>query len=96
MSERSPVAIASREGELISLRIGVEADSLEALLESLAELPFDINPQIFHHLPGRQDTAVEFPGYDSWITAIRRALTNSGFPAGSLQVRPILDRIPPH
>jgi len=93
MSDRSGVSIATRQGELLSLRIGVEADLLEDLLETLAALPFDINPQIFHHLPERRDTAIEFPGYDSWVPAVRKALARNGFPAASLEVRPMIEAL---
>ncbi len=90
MSERPGVAIATPQGELVAFRIDVEADSLEALLETLAELPFEINPRIFHHLPGRSDTAVDFPGYDSWTAAIRKGLARNGFQASALRHRPML------
>ena len=96
MSERSGASIATRQGELISIRIGVEANFLEDLLETLAELPFDINPQILHHLPGRYDTAIEFPGYDPWMGKIRKALAQSGFPATSLQARPMIEELQAH
>lgn len=69
------------KGALISLRILVEARDLEECLETLAELPYPLNPQIYHHWEGTSKTAVEVPAYEGWLAEIREALFRSGFPA---------------
>jgi hypothetical protein len=72
--------LKSVEGELLSLRITVEANLLEELLEALAECPFPINPEIRHHaemsVDGRPRPAVhvEFPAWRSWIPPIEAHL----------------------
>jgi hypothetical protein len=71
MSVRSD---STHKGALLSLRITVEARQLEDLLETLAELPYPLNPQIHHHWDHGARTAVEFPAYQSWLGDIRRAL----------------------
>lgn len=74
------------EGELISISVRVEPRLLEQLLETLAQLPFPIHPQIYH-LPG---TIVEFPAYASWLGEVRDSLKRAGF--GGLDVRPMFHR----
>jgi len=44
----SASALGGSEGELISVSISVDPRDLEALLESLAQVDFPINPQIYH------------------------------------------------
>ena len=77
------------EGELVLIRIRVEARLLEDLLEALAEVPFPLNPQIYHY----PETVVEFPAYSSRVTEIVTAITKRGFDAGQMQVANLLEAI---
>jgi hypothetical protein len=85
--------LAGKDGELVSVRVCVEPRLLEELLETLAELPFPINPQIFHYSGAGARTQVEFPAYLSWLPQVRSALEGGGFPAGALEVRSMLAAI---
>lgn len=100
----SSPALSGSEGELISISVTVDARRLENLLESLAALPFPINPQIYHdaawnyvYADGRQvfeaTTLVEFPAYASWLSEIRSALKSSGFDPGAVHVNGMLEEI---
>lgn len=77
--------LSSPFGDLISLRIAVDPKALEDLLETLAELPFPVNPQIH-----QQPVAVEFPAYQSWLGEVRGALRRAGFGPEGIEVRPML------
>ena len=77
------------EGDLIWIRISVDARHLEDVLEIVAELPFPINPEI-RHLTG--NSRVEFPAYSERVREVREALTARGFEAGCLEVSGIFDR----
>ena len=86
------------EGSLFSLRVTVEAHLLEELLESLAEAPFPINPEIQHHAEiDRGGTIapavhVEFPAWQSQISILRDLLSRAPFPA-ELAVTRMLEEI---
>ncbi len=69
-------SLAGRDGELILIRITVEARSLEQLLESLAETSFHINPQLLPSTP--QGARLEFAAYESWLGPIRKGLKRRG------------------
>ncbi len=81
--------LSGSEGELILIRVAVEPRLLEDLLETLAELPFPINPQINHQLNHGQGTTVEFPAYESWTQPIGRALTRAHLGV-KLSLRPMI------
>jgi hypothetical protein len=84
------------EGELLSLRITVEPQSLELLLEVLAQLDFPINPQIRHDVPdraGRNAVVVEFPAWAGRLAGVRAALRRAGFPESVLAARGMLEEI---
>ena len=83
-------ALVGTEGELVSVSIAVEPQLLEKLLESLAELPFPINPQICHSDPV---TLVEFPAYAGRLVEIQGALRDRGFDPASLHARNMLEQI---
>ncbi|BDC50846.1 hypothetical protein F183_A31620 [Bryobacterales bacterium F-183] len=72
------------EGELVLLRITAGARQLEEVLETIAALPFPINPEIVHGDAGT--SFVEFPAYSSRVAEVRNALTGRGFPASMLRV----------
>ncbi len=58
-------------GELVMLRVVVTASQLEDVLETLAELPFPVNPDLRHQ---GMATAIEFPAYSGQLDAVRSAL----------------------
>ncbi len=97
-------ALAGSEGTLVSVAVHVEPRLLEALLETLAQLSFPINPQIYHEASIRYvypdgseevhpTTLVEFPAYESRLPEARRTLAVYGFPADALHVTGMLDGI---
>jgi hypothetical protein len=100
----SAAALCGREGALVSVSISVDPRSLESLLETLAQLNFPINPQIYHdaalvyRYPDRHEeteatTLVEFPAYDVQLDEVRGALARFGFDPRSLYVTGMLDEI---
>jgi hypothetical protein len=82
-------SLTGSEGELVSVRIRIEPQSLEDMLDALSQAPFPINPEIFHGWP----TTVEFPAYRSRLAELRRVLQANGFPTGSVEVSRMLDAI---
>lgn len=95
MSIWSNSSLSGADGELFSVRVSVEPRALEDLLETLALVPFPINPQIYH--PGGNGThhcsVVEFPAYSAQLAQVRSALSLAGFEPGVVEVRSMLDRI---
>lgn len=85
------------EGTLLSIRISVEPRLLEQLLETLAEVPFPVNPEIFHPLPAaageRSRTIVEFPAYETRLGEVRQALARHGFDPDCARVASMLEEI---
>jgi hypothetical protein len=75
------------QGDLVSLRISVEPRLLEDLLETLAELDFPVNPQLFH---GCGEVTVEFPAYSDRVDEVRNGLRSNGFDPGALEVSHVL------
>jgi hypothetical protein len=73
-----PALLHGEEGELLSLRITVEAFLLEGLLDTLADAPFPINPDIHHHAVLRRDgrdlpaVTVEFPAWRNQMADIEQ------------------------
>ena len=102
--EPASPALSGSEGALGSVSIAVKPRYLESLLEALAQLPFPINPEIFHdaaivsrHAGGREVvedvTLVEFPAYAGRLEDVRRTLEAFGFDRSSLQSTNMLDEI---
>ena len=99
----SATSLSSREGDLVSVAIDVDPRFLESLLETLAEVSFPINPQIYHDAamvhPGPDGeeceavTLVEFPAYRSQLDEVRRALESHGFDARCLHTTGMLEEI---
>ena len=85
-------SLTGTDGELVLIRICVEARLLEDLLEALAEAPFPLNPQIFHH----PQTVVEFPAYYSRVEEIVRGITSHGSEEGHMQVFNLLESLERH
>ncbi|MBX9600519.1 MAG: hypothetical protein K2X35_05935 [Bryobacteraceae bacterium] len=79
--------LSSSEGELLLLSVEVPARDLEDLLDSLAELSFPINPEIYHGQPG---TRVQFPAFSARLSEVARALGRCGIPAERLRIRAVL------
>ena len=103
-AEPASPSLATGEGDLISVSINVEPRDLETLLESLAQLDFPINPQIYHEAAlvyvypdGREQTQsatlVEFPAYRERLPQVRAALTASGFDPSIAYVASMWDEI---
>ena len=98
------VSLSGSEGTLVSISISVDPRHLESLLESLAQIGFPINPQIYHdalmvyvYADQREETEattlVEFPAYAERLEEVRRALEANGFDPGAAQVTSMLDEI---
>jgi hypothetical protein len=88
--EPASPSLSGSEGALVSVSIGVAPRYLESLLEALAQLPFPINPEIYH---GAAATLVEFPAYAGRLEEVRGALDAYGFDRSSLHVTSMLDEI---
>jgi hypothetical protein len=100
----APASLSSNEGELLLVSIAVEPRRLELLLETLAQLAFPVNPEIYHeasivcHYPdGHQEsetaTLVEFPAYEVRLEEVRLAFSNAGFDPGCVRAVSMLDEI---
>ena len=97
-------SLSTAEGTLVSISIHVEAHCLESLLDSLAQMSFPINPQIYHdaamiyrfadgHEETESITLVEFPAYAGRIEEVRRGLEAYSFDARCMRVTGMLDEI---
>ena len=80
-------SLCGKEGELLLVRISVDPRQLEDLLDCLANLPFPVNPQIYHTKP----TIVEFPAYSLWIVLLFSGLEAGGFARDSVVVLRMLE-----
>ncbi|MFB3775976.1 MAG: hypothetical protein ACE141_00160 [Bryobacteraceae bacterium] len=98
------LALVGSEGELVSVSIAVEPRLLEPLLDSLSELSFPVNPQIYHEAQvvrvypdGRRETEpatmVEFPAYAAHLAGIRGTLARRGFDPESVWAHSMLEQI---
>lgn len=85
----SSAVLAGSEGELVCVRIHIDPRLLEETLEALAQVPFPVNPEIFHGWP----TVVEFPAYRSRLAELRSVLQRSRIPTQSVEVSRMLDAI---
>jgi len=97
-------SLAGREGELVSARINIEPRRLEELLEALAQVPFPINPQIYHNAAlvyiypdGSKrlepSTMVEFPSYTGRLDEVRGVISRLGFDESCLHAVPMMEDI---
>ena len=95
-------SLRSNDGELVSVHVSIAPRLLEPLLETLAELSFPINPQIYHqagigyvHADGREDlehaTRVEFPVFSDYLDQVRAALESAGLPTSGLHIRGMVE-----
>lgn len=87
----SSLPLSGSEGPLVSVSVVVDPPRLEALLDTLANLDFPINPQIYHD--HGLDTVVQFPAYESRLPQVRRALESRGFAPGSVEATAMLEAI---
>jgi hypothetical protein len=103
-SEPADLSLTGRDGELVSVSICVDPRELELLLESLSQVSFPINPQIYHdaalvrrysdqHEEAEAATLVEFPAYAGQLADVRRALEAYGFDPAGVQVTSMLAEI---
>ena len=94
--------LRSNDGELVSVHVSIDPRLLEQLLETLANLSFPINPQIYHqagvgyvHADGREDlepaTRVEFPAFSNHLDQVRAALESAGLPTSGFQIRGMVE-----
>lgn len=67
----SALLTSPQQGELVLVRVHVASRNLEDALESLAALPFPVNPELAHT---GLDSTIEFPAYVGQLTAVRDAL----------------------
>lgn len=67
----STVLTSREDGELLLVRLDVESRQLEDVLESLAALPFPVNPDLRH--VGTK-SIVEFPVYENQLETVNSAL----------------------
>ncbi len=81
--------LSAARGELVQVRVSTDPRLLEDLLECLANIPFPINPQIYHGKP----TVVEFPAYESHLYQVRDSLRAFGFEPSSLTVSSMIEAI---
>ena len=81
--------LSTNEGELLAVSIRIDPRRLEALLETLALVPFPINPQIRHGA----ETVVEFPAYRERVAEVERLLDACGFAPQSLSSTTMLEEI---
>lgn len=108
MSARSSVSAGSPlngpEGPLVSVSIDIDRRDLESLLETLANIGFPINPQIYHDacfIYWREDgskhietvTLVEFPAYAGQLDYLREALRAADFDPEKVAATGMLDAL---
>lgn len=67
--------LCGSSGELVMVRVVVSAKDLEETLETLAELDFPVNPELFHR---GAETTIEFPAYSGQLPRIFEALRDKG------------------
>ena len=96
--------LSGSKGALVSISIHVDPRHLESLLETLAQVSFPINPQIYHdalmvyrYADGREKpeatTLVDFPAYAGQMEEVARAVESYGFDPGIIQVTTMLEEI---
>jgi hypothetical protein len=96
--------LCGRDGALVCVSISVDPRHLESLLESLAQVSFPINPQIYHdaamvyrfadeHEESEATTLVEFPAYEGQLPEVERGIAAFGFDLACLHVYAMLDEI---
>lgn len=84
------VPLGGPEGPLLLLAIPVEPRRLETLLDSLASLPFPVNPEIVHEAAPAGDakapcSLVTFPVYSDWIERTRGVVERAGIDPGTIR-----------
>lgn len=96
--------LSTEEGQLLLVSIAVDPRRLEFLLETLAQLAFPVNPEIYHdagmvyqYADGREEwqtaTLVEFPSYGGHLEEVREALARAGFSPDCVHAIDMLDEI---
>jgi hypothetical protein len=72
----SSAVLTGHEGDLVLVRITLDAKLLEEVLEALTSVSFPVNPQLLHK---GANTTVEFPAYSSRLDEVRQLLADGGF-----------------
>ena len=96
--------LSTEEGQLLLVSIAVEPRRLEFLLETLAQLAFPVNPEIYHdagvvyqYADGREEcetaTLVEFPSYEVHLDEVRGSLAGAGFDPDCVHAINMFDEI---
>jgi hypothetical protein len=104
MLEALMTVLSTQEGQLLLVSISVEPRRLELLLETLAQLAFPVNPEIYHdarlvyqyadgHEERETTTLVEFPSYEDHLDEVRDALSAAGFDPECVRAINMLDEI---
>jgi len=83
----STVLTSREEGELLLVRVRVDSRHLEDVLETLAALPFPVNPDLCH---SGLYSIVEFPAFANRLETVKRALAPFEF---AVEARSMLDAI---
>lgn len=65
------IGLAGLDGELVMVRVLVDAADLEDTLETLAILPFPVNPELEHR---GMETAILFPAYAGKLQQISQVM----------------------
>jgi hypothetical protein len=86
-SQCAPIPLFSSEGQLVFVSVSVEPRYLEDLLDTLAQLDFPVNPQLYHKLGFVE---VEFPAYAGHSDQVKKALERAGFDGRALQISSVL------
>ncbi|HEU0120691.1 MAG TPA: hypothetical protein VFQ91_09215 [Bryobacteraceae bacterium] len=83
----STVLASREEGALLLVRLRIESRQLEDLLETLADLPFPVNPELCH---AGLVSVVEFPAFETRLALVREAVAPFDLP---VETRPMLEAI---
>jgi len=97
-------SLVGSEGALVLVTIPVQPRLLERLLDTLAEVDFPVNPQIYHDgaivyslADGSERTEsatlVEFPAYANHLPGLRLALAQRGFNPDDIEALGVLDDV---
>lgn len=85
-----PVVLRTNEGELVLARVKVDSRILEDALETLASLPFPVNPELTHK---GVETLIEFPAYAGRIGEVEAAFRVRSLLVGDVGATPMMEAI---
>jgi hypothetical protein len=84
------VVLRTEQGELVMARVKVDAGMLEDALDTLATLPFPVNPELRHK---GLDTEIEFPAYAGSLPEVDGAFRARGLYVGAVESTPMIEAI---